>query len=135
MIVDTSALIAIAYREPHAGAMLQALATQASLRISAANMLEAWMVVDRKSDPSAKVILDEMLDRFGITVESITEEHVVVARDAWRRYGRGSGHPAQLNFGDCFAYALAKVTAEPLLYVGNDFTHTDLLLATVGDTR
>jgi len=131
VIVDSSALISITLGEKTAGAIRIALSIPEPKRISAANMLETWMVIDRRRLPGTIEFLEDSLNALEILVEPVTEEHVFVARDAWRRYGRGSGHPAQLNFGDCFAYALAKVTAEPLLYGGNDFTHTDLLLASI----
>jgi ribonuclease VapC len=70
--------------------------------------------------------LDDLLRVLDIAIESVTEEQARIAREAYRDYGHGSGHPARLNFGDCFAYALARVTGEPLLFKGDDFTHTDI---------
>ncbi len=84
------------------------------------------MVTDRKGDPQAPAAFEQFETRFGISVEPFTQEQTVLGREAWRRYGRGSGHKAQLNFGDCMAYALACDRNEPLLFKGNDFIHTDI---------
>jgi ribonuclease VapC len=129
MIVDSSAIIAIALREGTTRILLEALAAAPTIRVSAANLLESWMVIDRRNIPEATALAGRILNRFGIDVEPVTAAQVEIARDAWRRYGRGSGHRAQLNFGDCFAYALAKDLDEPLLFVGNDFAATDIVAA------
>jgi len=129
MIVDSSALVAIAEREPNAERLLELLAASDAVRVSAANWLETWMVVDRRGSAAGTALAERVFDRFGIDVAPVTMEQVRIARDAWRRYGRGSGHPARLNFGDCFAYALAKHPNEPLLFVGDDFPHTDIAAA------
>ena len=94
--------------------------------MSAANFLETAIVADggRRAIPGRR--LDELIIELEIVIEPVTEEQANVARQAYRDYGRGSGHPAQLNFGDCFAYALARVTGEPLLFKGSDFRHTDI---------
>lgn len=127
MIVDTSALIAVVFSEPEASTFTTLMATHAS-RVSAANWFEATMVADgRRSDAGAR--LDRLVTALGITVEPVTEAHARAARIAFRRYGRGSGSPAGLNFGDCFAYALSATSGEPLLFKGDDFTHTDVLRA------
>jgi ribonuclease VapC len=84
------------------------------------------MVIDRRGNPEAVALVEGILERFAIVVEPMTVEHVTIARDAWRQFGKGSGHRAHLNFGDCLAYALAKSLREPLLFVGDDFTLTDL---------
>jgi ribonuclease VapC len=127
MIVDTSALIAILRDESDAPRFADALAvrTQAK-RLSAANYLEAAIVIDGARDPIASRRLDEVIAKANIKIESVTEEHARIARAAYRDFGRGSGHPAGLNFGDCFAYALARATGEPLLFKGDDFARTDL---------
>ncbi len=125
MIVDSSALVAIALAQPEARDLLTALITASSPRISAANLLETYLVIDRRGE-QAKAVLQEAVIPIGIIVESVTEAQVEIARDAWRRYGKGSGHPARLNYGDCFAYALARHMDEPLLFVGNDFAQTDI---------
>jgi ribonuclease VapC len=126
VIVDSSALIAILRREPESIALMQALEAAPDRRISAANLLEAAIVADNRREPKLGRRLDQFVQEWSLTIEPITEEQARIARDAYRDFGRGSGHPAQLNFGDCFAYALAKAKAEPLLFKGDDFRHTDV---------
>lgn len=126
MIVDTSALVAIAFGEQEAPDLLAALRRSRTNRISSVNLLETWMVVDRRGGPEALPILDSTLRKTFLVVEPVTLVHVEIAREAWASYGKGSGHKANLNFGDCLAYALAKETGEPLLFIGNDFGHTDV---------
>jgi ribonuclease VapC len=126
MIVDTSALLAILRDEPEARSFAEAIAQATTRRISAANFLEAAVVIDASRDPVASRRYDDLLKAAEIAVEPVTEEQARLGREAYRDFGKGSGHPAQLNFGDCFAYALAKVTGEPLLFEGDDFAHTDV---------
>lgn len=126
MIVDSSAVVAILLNEPAAAICLEALLASATIRLSAANFLEAAIIVDRLPTPRHRIAFNELLSGLGIIVEPVTVQQARLARDAHQRFGRGSGHPAKLNFGDCFAYALAKDLDEPLLFVGNDFTHTDV---------
>lgn len=126
MIVDTSAILALAFDEDMAAQIFDVLASPETKRISAANLFEALAVVDRRNDQDAIRLVEESIARFAIVVESVTPEQVEIARAAWNRFGKGTGHPASLNFGDCFAYALAAERGEPLLFVGNDFVHTDL---------
>ena len=126
MIVDSSALIAISRGEPESAICFRTLLDSPLTRISAANWLEATIVVDGWRDPEASRELDALIERFKVTVEPVTIHQARIAREAYRRFGRGSGHPAKLNFGDCFAYALAKNLNEPLLFVGQDFVHTDV---------
>lgn len=126
MIVDASALLAIIRREPHSRACFQALFDSPVNRLSAANFLEVCLVVDGPQDPTASREFDELIDQFSIVVEPVTVAQVHIARRAHQRYGRGRGHPARLNFGDCFAYALAVDLDEPLLFIGQDFVHTDI---------
>lgn len=127
MIVDTSALIAILRAEPDAGRFAAALAsTDEPKRISAASYLEAAIVIDAGRDPVASGLLDELIARAGIVIEPVTADQARTARAAYRDYGKGGGHPAGLNFGDCFAYALAKARGEPLLFKGEDFARTDV---------
>jgi ribonuclease VapC len=126
VIVDSSALIAISRGEPEGSAWFQALFESPLSRISAANLLEAAVVVDGRRDPEASREFDRLFTRFVILIEPVTVNQVRIAREAYRRFGRGHGHPARLNFGDCFAYALAIEFNEPLLFVGNDFVHTDV---------
>jgi ribonuclease VapC len=129
MIVDTSALIAILRDEPEASVMAHAIEEAAERRISAANWLEAAAVIDGSRDPVASRRFDELVDVARIAVAPVTEAQARIARAAYRDFGKGSGHPAGLNFGDCFAYALAKDTGEPLLFKGRDFVHTDVVPA------
>ncbi len=126
MILETSAAIAILLRETGSEAFEEAVAGEQNVRISAASYLEIGIVVDGKRDPVLARQLDELLQRMEITIEPVTERQARIAREAYRDYGRGSGHPAGLNFGDCFAYALARDLQEPLLFKGDDFRHTDV---------
>lgn len=129
MIVDTSAIIAIARHEEDAASYADALETASSRRMSAANYLEAAVVVDGSRNPVLSRRFDELVKTAKIAVEPVTEVHARIARNAYRDFGKGSGHPAKLNFGDCFAYALASDTGEPLLFKGDDFSHTDIASA------
>ena len=95
-------------------------------RISAVNYLETAVVIDASRDPIASRRFDELADVAELRVEPVTHDQARIARDAYRDFGKGSGHDAGLNFGDCFAYALAKSTGEALLFKGNDFSHTDI---------
>ncbi len=126
MIVDTSALIAILRNEPDAALFANAIADADSCRISAANYLEAAIVIDGSRDPIASRRFDDLVREAAITVEPVTAEHARIARAAYRDFGRGSGHPAALNVADCFAYALAVHAGEPLLFKGDDFRHAGL---------
>ena len=125
MIVDSSAVFAILNREPDAEYYETAIATATTCRMSIANALEASVVVESRGGAAAGHELDLFLETAGITLAPVTAEHFELARSAWRRFGRGN-HRAALNFGDCFAYALAKTTGEPLLFKGGDFIHTDI---------
>jgi ribonuclease VapC len=109
--------------------MAHAIEEAAERRISAANWLEAAAVIDGSRDPVASRRFDELVDVARIAVVPVTETQARIARAAYRDFGKGSGHPAGLNFGDCFAYALAKDTGEPLLFKGRDFVHTDVVPA------
>jgi len=126
MIIDTSALLAILRDEPDATLYAEAIQVVESRRLSAVSFVEAAVAVDGGRDPVASRGFDELLQEAQIIVTPITEAQARIARDAYRDFGRGSGHPAKLNFGDCFAYALAKATGEPLLFKGKDFVHTDV---------
>ena len=108
---------------------LQACRSSASVRLSAAGYLEAAIVLDGRDDPVLSRELDELLTRLGVIIEPVSATQAQIARRAYKEFGRGSGHPARLNFGDCFSYALAKQTDEPLLFTGTDFAHTDVLVA------
>lgn len=126
MIVETSAVIAIVRREPEREKFLAALDASAANWISAASYLEAAIVVDGSRDPVLSRYLDELLVASDTVIKPVTERQARIAREAYRDYGKGSGHPASLNFGDCFAYALARDLNEPLLFKGDDFRHTDI---------
>ena len=129
MIVDTSALIAILRDEEDAMAYARAIAKAATSRISAATYVETAALIDASRDPIASRRFDDLLHEAQFAIEPVTEVQARIAREAYRDFGRGSGHPARLNFGDCFAYALAKAMNEPLLFKGNDFTRTDITSA------
>jgi len=126
MVIDTSALVAILQQESDADGLLRRLAAAGSRRISAATLLETAIVLEAKSGERAGDDLDLFLARAKIEIEPVTDEQVRVARKAWRHYGKGSGHAARLNFGDCFSYALAQTFGEELLYKGSDFAYTDV---------
>jgi len=126
VIVDSSAVIAILRAEPDAAKYARALEETQDCRISAANWLEAAIVISNPSDPLPSRHFDEFVRDTALVVEPVTVRQAQLAREAYRDFGKGSGHPARLNFGDCFAYALACDTGEPLLFKGDDFTHTDL---------
>lgn len=126
MIIDSSALVAILRTEPETNRFLRAIYAAASRSISAANYLEVGIVIDGVRDPTLSRRVDELLTAMHIRIEPVTEAQARIAREAYRDFGRGSGHAANLNFGDCLAYALAKDLDEPLLFKGNDFTHTDV---------
>jgi len=124
--IDTSALIAILRDEPDAAAYAAAIEAAAHCRMSAASFLEAAIVIDGSRDPVASRRFDDLANEEQPVIEAFTEAQARIAREAYRDFGRGSGHPARLNFGDCFAYALARMTGEPLLFKGDDFSHTDI---------
>ena len=126
MIVDTSAIIAILRDEPEAPSCAKAIAEAETCRISAVNYVEAAVVIDATRDPIASRRFDDLFQAADLVVDSVTEAQARIAREAYRDFGKGSGHPAGLNFGDCFAYALAKVAREPLLFKDSDFRHTDV---------
>ena len=131
MIVDTSAVIAILRNEQDATSYAKAIADASIRRISAANYVETAAVIDGSRDPVASRRLDDLLREARFVIEPVTESQARIAREAYRDFGRGSGHAARLNLGDCFAYALAKVLDEPLLFKGDDFIHTDVASALI----
>ncbi len=126
MIVDTSAVLAILNREEDREVLARALLGPGTPRMSTATWVEATRVVDLRRSPVASQNLDALVERAGIEFVDFTAEHARIARSAHQRYGRGTGHPAKLNLGDCFSYALAKATDEPLLFKGDDFSKTDI---------
>jgi ribonuclease VapC len=131
MILDTSAVVAILRDEPDAAECAYAIQDAAVRRISAANYLEVCVVIDGKRDPVASRDVDAFFREANVIIESVTEAQAGIAREAYRDFGRGSGHAARLNFGDCLAYALAKATGEALLFKGQDFIHTDVKVASL----
>ena len=125
MVVDTSALLAVLFGEPEADRIARSIASDPRRRASALTVLETAIVVEaRKGEPGGRE-LDLLLHRIDLENVPLTASHVEVARDAWRRFGRGK-HPANLNIGDCCAYALARVSGEPMLFKGDDFGKTDV---------
>lgn len=126
MIVDSSAIVAVFRSEDDASSFTKAMEQAGILRMSAATFLECSIVLDAVRDPIISRRFDHFLHTASIQIEPVSLEQARVARAAYRDFGRGSGHPAKLNFGDCFSYALAKEYDEPLLCKGNDFRHTDL---------
>lgn len=129
MVVDSSAVIAILWDEPERQAFVAAIEADATRLVSAGSALEIAVVVMRRAGssvaPQAIEELDILMDRLGLFIEPLTAAQVVLARDAYLRYGKGF-HKAGLNFGDCFSYALAKDSDEPLLFKGGDFSRTDV---------
>ena len=126
MIIDSSALVAILRAEPEQAEFARIIAREAGGRLSAASYLETAIVIDSARDPVTSRSLDVFLAASDISIAAVTPSQARIAREAYRDFGRGSGHPAQLNFGDCLTYALAKEMGEPLLFKGDDFGHTDL---------
>jgi ribonuclease VapC len=126
MIVDTSAVIAILKNEPEAEAFSDVIDAAKEVRISAASYLESKIVVSKYKNPVLAARLGEIFENPGVQIEPVTVEQAEIAWQAYRDYGKGSGHAANLNFGDCFSYALARVKREPILFKGDDFGHTDL---------
>ncbi len=126
MIVDTSAIVAVLATEDDAALHAAALVGSRSSSISAATYVECGIVLDRHPSATAAWNLDQFLLESKIGIASFTPEQARIARMAYRDFGRASGHPARLNFGDCFAYALAIESNQPLLYKGDGFGHTDV---------
>jgi ribonuclease VapC len=129
MIVDTSAIVAILRDEPDAESFASAIAVARIRRVSAVNYVEAAAVIDGSRNPIASRRFDDFFREASFSVEAVTFDQARIAREAYKDFGKGSGHPAQLNFGDCFAYALAKAMSEPILFKGRDFKQTDLTSA------
>lgn len=125
MILDSSAVVAILRAEPEAPDFANAMMAAMVRRISAVSYVEASIVIDSGKDAVASRRFDDFFRASRIAVETVTPTQAEIARQAYRDFGKGR-HKAGLNFGDCFAYALAKEIDEPLLFKGNDFRHTDV---------
>jgi ribonuclease VapC len=128
VILDTSAIMAILRREPERDAFTVALSGAARPAISAATLVELMLVSETRAGPSVRPEVDLLLARSAVEVVPVTAEHAALAAEGWRRYGKGR-HPAGLNLGDCFAYALARQRDQPLLFKGGDFAQTDVKAA------
>jgi len=128
VILDSSPLIAILAGEPDAELYIQAISRAPRCRISAGNFIELSIVIESQFAGEVLRQCDALFRRVGIVIEPVTVEHAHLARQAFHDFGKGR-HPAGLNLGDCFAYALAKHTGEPLLFKGNDFSQTDIVSA------
>ena len=129
MVIDSSALIALLLGEPESTEFVTSIAASTTRLTSASSYLETAIVMINRSGPDAPEKVDRLLADLSIDIFPFTQDQAVLAIAAYRRYGRGSGHPAGLNFGDCFTYALAKLTGEPVLFKGSDFSRTDLVSA------
>lgn len=126
MIVDLSVVVAILTDEPEAEEFSGKVIAAKVCRMSVANFFEAAVVLDSKRSGAISRKLDDLVRGAKIQLTAVDEAQARIAREAYRDFGKGSGHKAQLNFGDCFAYALARALNEPLLFKGNDFSHTDV---------
>lgn len=131
MIVDASAILAILNDESDAAVFFEKLRVVDDLRMSAATHLEISTVIAHRFNAAVMSRFDELVRRFEIEIVPFSYEQATIGRYAYREYGRGSGHRARLNFGDCFSYALASHSHEPLLFKGDDFVHTDVQIASV----
>jgi ribonuclease VapC len=126
MILDSSAVVAIALNEPERASLLKAIVDSSTVSVSAATWFELSMVLAASKHPDAEAFLAWFRGGLRVSTVPFTAEHATAALDAWRAYGKGN-HPARLNFGDCISYATAKLADEPLLFVGDDFAHTDVV--------
>ena len=125
MVIDSSAILALLMAEPEAEKIATAIDSAPTRLMSVANFLETSIVIESRHGLAGGNKLDELIEKAEISIEAVTLAQAEAARTAYRAFGKGR-HPAGLNFGDCFAYALAKITDEPLLFKGDDFTKTDL---------
>ncbi|MES0199934.1 type II toxin-antitoxin system VapC family toxin [Mesorhizobium sp. M0011] len=126
MVIDTSAILAILKQEPDAPVIAQRLAGNQLMFMSAATLMECGTVVVGRYGAAGTAELRGLLKRLKVTIVALTAEHAQAGIEAYALYGRGTGHPAKLNMGDCFSYALARTRNLPLLFKGNDFIHTDI---------
>lgn len=129
MVVDTSAILAIVLEEAEAPSFVERILRSDGALISAGSVIELAAVSTRRFGGALDARIDLVVADLPLAIAPVTSSQAITGRDAYRRYGRGTGHPAQLNFGDCFSYALAKETGEPLLFKGDDFIHTDVTRA------
>lgn len=125
MVVDTSALVALLGLEPEAERLARALEADPQRLLSAATLVETALVIASRYGEAGERELDLLVAKAGLTVRAVDAQQAAFAREAWRRFGKGR-HAAGLNYGDCFSYALAKATGEPLLFKGRDFSRTDI---------
>jgi len=125
MVVDSSALLALVFREPAADRIGQALARADLVAVGAATLAETAIVLATRLGEDSRPLLAQVMEELNLTVFPFTAAHAREAREAFLRFGRGR-HPAGLNFGDCLSYAAAKLAQQPLLFVGDDFRRTDL---------
>ena len=125
MVIDTSAVLAVLTMAPDAGRFARAIASAETRFMSAANLVEAGIVLQARFGSDAERDLDLLVFRAAVEIMPVTQEQATLARQAYRTFGKGR-HAAGLDFGDCFAYALAKATGEPLLFKGDDFSQTDV---------
>lgn len=128
MILDTSAMVAILYREPEAATFAQLIHDADFCRISVATYVELSIVIENQLGPEGMRQVEVFFRRAGIVIEPVTVDHGELARQAFLDFGEGR-HKASLNYGDCFSYALSKATGEALLFKGNDFRQTDISAA------
>ena len=126
MVIDSSAVLAILFQEPDARMFAAAIEAEPAPLISAASVVEVGAVLLSRKTKGARKDLADFLRESGVHVEAVDQNQSKLALDAFERYGKGGGHPAQLNFGDCFSYALAKATGKRLLFKGADFSKTDV---------
>jgi ribonuclease VapC len=125
MVIDSSAIIAVLLNEANAAQIAEAIDSGSQRLLSAASLLEASIVIESRKGEAAGRELDLLIYRAAIEVVAVDQDQVEIARIAWRRYGKGR-HPAELNYGDCFSYALARSRRLPLLFQGEDFSRTDI---------
>jgi ribonuclease VapC len=126
MIVDASAVLAVLLREPEGPAFLARIMDDPEPKMSVINWMEVAIRVERQGVPESVTAFDSLIEELGVVLIPVDAQQALTARRAYRLYGKGSGHPAQLNLGDCFAYAAAVSSGEPLLFKGEDFARTDV---------
>jgi ribonuclease VapC len=126
MVIDSSALLAIVLGEPEAADFLRIIKSSPIRRVSAASFVETGMVLRRDRSGQRQQLFEDLIVALRLSIAAVTEQQARAALAAFGSYGKGRGHPAGLNFGDCFAYALAKISGEPPLFKGTDFSRTDI---------